>query len=133
METHVPWLALCVCCNHPTSGPTLWSECGYASVHVFMSTGLQMSPETTMHSYMETWAPMYGTVFVSQSPHFCSHSLIKICTCTGTCIYVHPTPNVSSNLLWIVTWKPGCSCVSLCVLQSLCLWSHTLFKMCICI
>ena len=50
----------CVCCSHSTSVPTPQLECVYASVHVFLSTWLQMSLEISMHSYVETWVTMYG-------------------------------------------------------------------------
>ena len=123
----------CVCYSHPTSDPTPCLECVYASVHVCMFTWLPISPQTPMHSYMETWVLLYGTVFVSQSPHFCSHTLFRTCTFISTCTCVHPTPHVSSNTLWIVTWKHGFWYVALCVSQSPCLWSHTLIKVCICI
>ena len=85
---------LYVCCCHLTSGLTPWLECLYVSVHVFTSTWLPMSPQTPMHSYMETWVPLWGTVFVSQSLHFCPPTLVRICTCISTCIHVHLTPHV---------------------------------------
>ena len=111
MET---WVPLCgtVCCSHPTSGPTSWLEYIYASVHVFMSTWLPMSPETTMHSYMETWVSPYGTVFVSKSPHFCSHTLFRICTCISTCTDVNMSCKFCLHPLCIVTCKHGFPCVA---------------------
>ena len=134
METWVPMCdTVCVCCIHPTSGATPWLECVFASVHVFMSTWLQMSPETTMHSYVETWVPLYGTVFVSQSPHFCSHALFRKCTCISTCIYVIQSSKFCSTPLhrYVETWIPMCGMV--CMFQSVHFWSHTLFRMCTCI
>ena len=48
-----------------------------------------------MHSLMEIWVPLYGSVFVSQSPYFCSHTLFGMCTYISICIYVHMTPHFS--------------------------------------
>ena len=64
-------------------------------------------------------AALYGTVYVSQSPHFSSHTLFRMCSCISTCIYVHPTPHVSSipyallhgNLDFPV-WQCVCVCPS---------------------
>ena len=50
-------VALCVCCSHPTSGPTPWLECVYRYVHAFMLKWIPMSPQIPMHSLMETWVP----------------------------------------------------------------------------
>ena len=81
---------------------------------------------------METWVPLYGSVFVSQVSHFCSHTLFRMCTCISTYIMSTLLP-ILAQCLWIVTLKVGCPCVSLCVSQSPCLWSGTLFRMCTCI
>ena len=89
-----PWVALCVCHNHPSSVDTPWLECVHASVHEFMSTWLSMSAPFPMHSLVERWVPMYCSLFVSQSPDFCFHTLFRMCTCTSTCIHVHLTPHV---------------------------------------
>ena len=63
----------------------------------FMSTWLSLSAPPPMHTLMETWVPLYGSVFVSQSPHFCSHTLFRMCTCISTCIYVHMSPHDCST------------------------------------
>ena len=60
MESWVPLLYVCL-------------ECVHASVHEFMSTWLLMSGPPPMHSLMET---LYGSVFVSQSSHFCCSWLV---------------------------------------------------------
>ena len=81
-------------------------------------------------------AALYGTVYVSQSPHFCSHTLFRMCSCISTCIYVHPTPYVSSTFyallhgtLDFAVWQ----CAYMCVSQAPYNWSYTLIKMCTCI
>ena len=126
-------VALCGCHNHPTSGHIPWLECVHASVHEFMSTWLPMSAPAPMHSLTETWVPLYGSVFVSQSPHFCSHTLLRVCICISTCIYVHLTPMLAKPPMdsYMGWWVPVCGTV--CVSQSPCLWSNTLIKMCTCI
>ena len=64
METWVLCGAQCVCSNQSTSGPAPWLECVHASVHVFMSTQLQILAQPPMDSYMDTWKPLCGTVLV---------------------------------------------------------------------
>ena len=95
------WVHLCdiayVCSSHSTSGNTPWLECVHASVHVFMSIWLLVSPQNPMHSYTETWEPLCGSVFMSQSLHFCSFTLFIMCTCISTCIYVQLTLHVCST------------------------------------
>ena len=89
-----------------------------------------------MHSFMEIWVPLYGSVFVALSPHFCSATLFRMCICISTCIYVHLTGHIWAPTSYgIVWWKLGCPCLShcVCVSQSPWLWSHTLFRMCTCI
>ena len=107
-------VALCVCCSHPTSGPTPWLECVYALVHVCMCIQLPISPQTPLHSYMETWVPLCGTVFVSQSPHNCSHTLDTMFICISTCIHVHMTTHVCSTHLhsFMQTWVALYVCFS---------------------
>ena len=78
-------------------GHTPWWECVNASVHEFMSTWLPMSAPLLMHSLKETWVPLCGIMCLSHSPYFWTHTLVRMCTCISTCIYVHPTPHVSST------------------------------------
>ena len=92
-----PCVSLHVCPSHLIFVPTPCLECVHASVHEFMSTWLLMSGPPPMHSLMETWVPLYGSVFVSQSSHFCCHTLFRMCTCISTWIYVHLTPHVWST------------------------------------
>ena len=94
-----PYFSLCgcVCPSHPTCGPTPFLECVHASVDEFMYIWLPMSDASPMHSLMETWVPLYGSVFVSQVSHFCSHTLFRMCTCISTCIYIHFTPHIRST------------------------------------
>ena len=77
---------------------------------------------------------LYGTVYVFQSPHICSHTLFRMCSCISICIHVHLTvPMVAQPPMhcYMQTWIPLCG--SVCVSQSLDHWSHTLFRMCTCI
>ena len=126
-------VSLHVCPIHPGCGPTPCLECVHASVQEFMSTWLLMSDPLPMHSLKITWVPLYGSVFVSQSPHFCCHILFRMCTCISTWIYVYLTPHVWSTPMdsYMDSWVP--LCVTLSVSHSPCLWYHTLFKMCTCI
>ena len=135
----VTWNVGCTCVSfhlcpiHPGCGPTPCLECVHASVHEFMSTWLLMSGPLPMHSLMETLTSLYGSVFVSQSPHFCCHTLFRMCTCISTWIYVYLTPHVWSTPMdsYMESWVP--LCVTACVSNSPWLWSHTLFRMCTCI
>ena len=77
--------------------PQLGIEYEHASVHVFMSIWLLVSPQIPMHSYTKSWEPLCGQLFVSQSPHFFSFTLFIMCTCISTCIYVQLTLNVCST------------------------------------
>ena len=98
MERCVPLcstVCVCVCSNYSISGNTPWLECVHASVHVFMSIWLLVSPQTPMHSYTDTWEPPCGSVFVPQSPHFYSFTLFIMCTCIRICIHVYLIPHVS--------------------------------------
>ena len=92
-----PCVSLNVCPSHLIFVPTPCLECVHASVHEFMSTWLLMSGPPPMHSLMETWVPLYGSVFVSQSSHFCCRTLFRMCTCISTWIYVYLTPHVWST------------------------------------
>ena len=92
-----PCMAVCLCPSLLISVATPCLECVQASVHEFMSTWLLMSGPPPMHSLMETWVPLYGSVFVSQSSHFCCHTFFRMCTCISTWIYVYLTPHVWST------------------------------------
>ena len=80
-----------------------------------MSTWIPMLAQPPMDSYMETWVTLCDSVCVSQSPCFWSQTLVRMCTCISTWIYVHLTTHVYSTPLCIVGWKHGCPCVALCV------------------
>ena len=110
-----PCVSLHVCPSHLIFVPTPCLECVHAWVHEFMSSWLLMCSPPLMHSLMEAWVPLYGSVFVSHSSHFFCYTLFRMCTCISTWIYVYLTPHVWSHPLWIVTWKVGCPCVSLCL------------------
>ena len=97
METGGPCMAVCFYPSHLISVGTPCFECVHAPVHEFMSTWLLMSGPHPMHSLMHTWVPLYDSVFVSQSSHFCCHTLFRMCTCISTWIYVYPTLHVWST------------------------------------
>ena len=77
--------------------PTPCLEYVHASVHEFMSTWPLMSGPPSMHSLMEIWVPLYDSVFVYQSSHFCCHTLFRMCTCISTWIYIYLTPHIWST------------------------------------
>ena len=127
-------VSLHVCPSHVIFVPAPCLECVHASVHEFMSTWLLMSNSTPMYSLMETWVPLYGSVFVSQSSHFCCHTLVEnvymhqymnLCLPYTPCL-IH-TPMDSYMESWVH------QCVSACVSQSCYFCSYTLFRMCTCI
>ena len=88
-KNRCPCVSLCLCPIHSGCGSTPCLECVHASVHEFMSTWLFMCGPTPIHTLMETWEPLYDRVFVSQSSHFCCHTLFRMCTCISTWMYVH--------------------------------------------
>ena len=128
METWVPlFLTVCVCPSHPGCGPTPCLECVHASAHEFMSIWLPMSGPPPSHSFKENWVPLYSSVFLSQSPHFCSYTLFRMCTC----IYVPLPPMLAQPPVdsCMETWSaPMLWCV--CVCMAPCLCCHTFFRMC---
>ena len=83
-------------------------------IHVHMTAHVYSIP---MHSLMETWVPLYGSVFVSQSPHFCSHTLFQMCIWI-----VHVLMSIWLPILawpplhsYIETWVPHaaqCVCIN---------------------
>ena len=133
MESWVPLCVTACVSQSPWLCPTPCLECVHASVHEFMSTWLLMSGPPPMHSLMETWVPLYGSVFVSQSSHFCCHTLFRMCTCISTWIYVFlpmsgPPP---MNLLHMCLPCLECVPVHEFITPHFC--CHTLFRMCTCI
>ena len=114
-------------------GIHLGLECVHESVHVFMSIWLPVSSQTPMHSYTETRVALCGSVFFVPFTSFLLPQLVWN-------VYMHWCMYLCQSEFWIqlhplciVTWKHGCYCVALCVLQ----WSHfgsqTLVRMCTCI
>ena len=99
METWVPLCtSVCVCPSHPTSGHTPWFKCTCTCISTWIYVHLiGHICSTPMHSLMEIWVTLYVSVFVSQSHYFYFPTLIWMCTCISTCIYVHMTPHVSSS------------------------------------
>ena len=77
--------------------------------------------------------PLCVTVCVFQSPCLWSHTLVRICTCIlhvfmSTLLPMLAEPPMDSYMETLVPL-----CFTVCVSQSPCLWSHTLFRMCTCI
>ena len=55
-----------------------------------------------------------GTVLCCISSDLWSHTVVRMCTCITTCIYVNLSSEYCSSPLCIVPWKHGYHCVSLC-------------------
>ena len=102
-----PYLSLCLCPIHPACVPTPCLKCVHASLHEFMSTLLPMTIPSPMHSLMETCVPLYGSVFVSQSPNLCSYILFRMCTMHQYINLGHPDFPYLVHPLCIVWWKLG--------------------------
>ena len=113
-----PCMAVCLCPSHLISVATHCLDCVHASGHEFMSTWLLMSGPPPKHSLMETWVPLYGSVFVSQSSHFCCHTLFRMCTYISTSNLCPPGCLYLVQPLCIVWWKPGCPCLAVCLCPS---------------
>ena len=96
MDSYMEWWVspYTLCTNHLIFVATPCLECVHASVHEFMSTWLLMSGPPPLHSFMDTRVPLYGSVFVSQSSHFCCYTLFGICTCISMWNYFYLTPHV---------------------------------------
>ena len=89
-----PCMTVCLCASHLISVATPCLECVHASVHEFMSTLHPMSGAPRMDSYMESWVALCVNACVSQSPYCFSYTLVRLCTCIRTWIYVYLTPYV---------------------------------------
>ena len=107
--------SVCVAPSHPACHPTPWLKYVHPSVHVYMS----ISP-CLLHPLRivirKPGCPCVA-VCVSMTPIF-SHTLVRMCTCISTGIYVHLTPHVCSTPLYsfIQTWVTLCVCSN----QSIC-------------
>ena len=111
------WVTLCICSNQPTSSPTYSLACVHGSVHVLISIWLHMYALPHICSYMENGFLSMALCGMDPS-HFWSYTLVRMCTCISTCIYVHLTPQYHLKSLCIVTWKHECHCVALCLCPS---------------
>ena len=94
------WVHLCVtaCVSH---SPWLWSRtlfrmCTCISTWIYVHLAAYVW-STVYAKFDGNLGALYGSVFVSQSPHFCCHTLFRMCTCISTWIYVYLTPQVWSN------------------------------------
>ena len=113
------WVPLCVTACVSQSPYfycyTLFRMCTCISTWI-LSTSLFMSGPPVIHSFMETWVPLYGSVFVSQSSHFCCHTLFRMCMSISTWIYVYLTLHVLSTPYWYLPGKLGAPvCHYICV------------------
>ena len=113
-----PCMAVCLCRSHLISVATPCLECVHASVHEFMSTLHPMSCPPPMNNYMDSWVPLCVTLSVSHTPWLWFHTLFRMCTCISTWIYVPPGCLCLVYPLCIVSWKPGCPCMAVCLCPS---------------
>ena len=127
-----PHVAVCLCPIHLICVPSTCMECAHASVHVFMPTWVLNSAPFPMHSSMETWMSLCGTVCFAVIP--------LLFPDLGENVYMHqymyfslPDSPCLLHSISILTWKDGYLCVALCVFQSLSPWSHILDRRCTCI
>ena len=79
-----------------------------------------MSGPLPMHCLMETWVPLCGSVFVSQSSHFCCHTLLR---CVHGSVHefmstLHPMSCPPPMDSYMESWVP--LCVTLSVSHSPC-------------
>ena len=85
METWVPLCGImCLLQSSYFCFPTLFWMCSYISTWIYVHQTAHVY-STPMHSLIESWVPTYGSVFVSQSPDFCSDNLFRMCTCRRRC------------------------------------------------
>ena len=113
MERCVPLCSTaCVYSNYSISGNVPWLEFVHASVHVFMSIWLLVSPQTPMHSYTDPWEPPCGSAFVSQSPHYvastcmeCEHASVHVLMWMWV-LKIAPSPIHSDMETWVSVCGP---------------------------
>ena len=88
-------VALCVCCSHPSSGPTPWLECVYALVHVYI------------YIYPSDFQYHLKPLCIVTWKHGCP--CVALCLCTSHLISV-PTPWLecvrASVHVYTSTWLP---------------------------
>ena len=109
-----PYVSLCVSQSPCMWSPVLFRMCAWMSTWIYVHLGAHPI-------CIVSWSlrcPYVSLCPQSHLPHFFFHTLFRMCTCISTWIYVYLTPHVWSTLLWIVTWKVGCPCVSLHVCPS---------------
>ena len=99
-----PCIRMCTCI----------SICNYVSVWLPMSL---LHP--IMHTYMERWVPLCGTVWCTSSHP--TSGPTPWSECVHTSVYVPSpclTPHICFDSISILTWKDGFLCVALCVSSS---------------
>ena len=110
-------MAVCLYPSHLISVPTHCLECVHASVHIFMSTLLLMLAQPPMDSYMESWVHLCVTVFVSQSPCLCSHTLLK-CVHASVHEFMSTGLPISGPPPMHSVMETGYSCMAVCLCPS---------------
>ena len=88
----------CVC--HPVIyfwSHTLFKMCTCISTLIYVHTWLCTSVPPHLNSFMKTWVPLCDIVCLSQSAYFYSHTFVRMCTCISIWVYVHLTPQITSN------------------------------------
>ena len=73
----------------------MFKMCTCISTLIYVLTWLPMSVPPNLNSFMKTWVPLCDILCLSQSTYFWSHTIVRMCTCIITCIYVHLTPHFS--------------------------------------
>ena len=129
-------------------GAPTW-HCVFVTINLFMVTHLCQN--VYMHQYMylcssdspfqfdALWIVTWKDVCPCVAAFLCPIHLIVLPQLVWN-VYMHqymylcePEFWILLHLLCIVTWKHGCQCVALCMLQSSHFCSRDLFKMCTCI
>ena len=117
MERWVPLCGRIFVSHSPHYVASTCMECVHASVHVLMWTWVLNSAQSPMHSDMETWVSVCGTVYVAVIsflfPHLvleCVHALVHVFMPTWVLNYA--ALPMHNNM------EHGCHSVADCVLQS---------------
>ena len=97
METWVPLYGSVCVLQSACFGPTPWLKCVHASVHVLCEPEFRILIHLLCIVIWKYGLPGVAQCVCSQSVHFCSHTLFRMCTCISAYIYVHPTAHVIST------------------------------------
>ena len=111
------FVALCVCSQSALllESQTMVRMYTHASVHQFMSTWLCMSAPPPMNTFMKILGLLCVALCVCHNHYFSwSQTLVRMCTCNSTSIYVHMNLHFILTSLCIITWKDVCPCIAQC-------------------